>query len=136
MLPILSSQVRIYTPKRIHEELQSAFQDYLRASVGMNAKGKFLVPELVYNYARNFVDDKSLIDWVCQFLPTAQVVVLYENLQQRQRRQSRLIRTRSNFTVIPFNSTLRYLFPSGSSSLKSPQGSSSCSIKRWFAPYV
>lgn len=103
-----SPMVRIYTPEHIHDELDSAFQDYLRATVGMTAKGRVLLPKLVYNYAREFVDDDAVLEWVCRFLPIQQVTVIYECIQQRQRR--RLLQG-APFSVAPYSFAFRYLFP-------------------------
>lgn len=108
-----SPMVRIYTPEHIHDELDGAFQDYLRATVGMTAKGRVLLPKLVYNYAREFVEDDAVLEWVCRFLPIAQVTVVYECIQQRHRR--RLLHS-SPFSVAPYSFAFRYLFPKSISS--------------------
>ncbi|KAG0568494.1 hypothetical protein KC19_6G023300 [Ceratodon purpureus] len=105
-----SPMVRIYTPEHIHDELDSAFQDYLRATVGMTAKGRVLLPKLVYNYAREFVEDDFVLEWVCRFLPIAQVTVIYECIQQRHRK--RLFNS-APFSVCPYSFAFRYLFPKG-----------------------
>lgn len=104
-----SPMVRLYTPEHIHDELDSAFQDYLRATVGLTSKSRVLLPKLVYNYAREFVDDDGVLEWVCRFLPISQVTVIYECVQQRHRR--RLWNPTSPFSVAPYSFAFRYLFP-------------------------
>lgn len=76
-----SPMVQVYTPEHIHDELDSAFQDYLRATEGMTAKGRVLFPKLVYNYACKFAEDEYVLEWVCRFLPAAQVTVIYKCIQ-------------------------------------------------------
>ena len=100
-------QVRIYTPKHVHSQLEDALQDYTRASVGISPKGRLLIPKLLYMYARENVEDSDILDWVCNLLPSNQVAVVFDCIQQRRHR----ILASRNFNIIPLDFTFRYLFP-------------------------
>ncbi|KAL2652124.1 hypothetical protein R1flu_020252 [Riccia fluitans] len=101
-----SPAVRIYTAEAIHRELNVALRDYARASVGLTAKGKLLVPKLLYTYARDFLEDPMMLDWICQLLPANQAALVMEFWQQRQ---NRLLGSRK-FEVMSFDFNFRYLF--------------------------
>jgi hypothetical protein len=102
------SQVRVYTAEHVHEELGFAVHGYARAAVGISVKGKLLIPKLLYCHAHETVEDRVLLDWVCNFLPTAQVALIFECIQQRR---YNLLQS-NNFAVLPFDFSFRYLFPS------------------------
>jgi len=102
-----SPMVRVYTPKHVHSQLEDALQDYTRASVGISPKGRLLIPKLLYTYARENVEDSDILDWVCNLLPSNQVAVVFDCIQQRRHR----ILTSRNFNIIPLDFTFRYLFP-------------------------
>lgn len=109
-----SPAVRIYTAENVHAQLQSALHDYVRASVAVTAQGKVLVPKLLHSYARDLVQresdqESSLVNWVCGFLPAQQATIVRDALQQQQRRRG-LPNASANFTVVPFDFRLRYLF--------------------------
>ncbi len=93
----------------MHEELGFALHDYVRVAVGISVKGRLLVPKLLYCYAHEIVDDRVLLDWVCDFLPTSQVAVIFKCIQQRH---FHLLQSNNNFAVLPFDFSFRYLFPS------------------------
>ncbi|BBM98437.1 hypothetical protein MPTK1_1g13540 [Marchantia polymorpha subsp. ruderalis] len=101
-----SPAVRIYTAGCVNKELNLALRDYARASVGLSAKGKLLVPKLLYTYARDVVEDAAILDWICQLLPANQASLILEFWQQRQ---SRLLGARK-FEVMAFDFNFRYLF--------------------------
>ncbi|CAK9194403.1 unnamed protein product [Sphagnum jensenii] len=103
-----SPMVRVYTAEHVHEELGFAVHGYARAAVGISVKGKLLVPKLLYCHAHETVEDRVLLDWVCNFLPTAQVALIFECIQQRR---YHLLQS-NNFAVLPFDFSFRYLFPS------------------------
>ncbi|CAK9195184.1 unnamed protein product [Sphagnum troendelagicum] len=98
--------VRIYTAEKVHMQLEDAFHNYTQASVGISTTGKLLVPKLLKCYAQNFVEDSDLLDWICNLLPSSQVDVICECIQQ----QHHHIFGSSNITIVPFNFTFRYLF--------------------------
>ncbi|CAK9206254.1 unnamed protein product [Sphagnum troendelagicum] len=104
-----SPMVRVYTAEHVHEELGFALHDYVRVAVGISVKGRLLVPKLLYCYAHEIVDDRVLLDWVCDFLPSSQVAVIFKCIQQRR---FHLLQSNNNFAVLPFDFSFRYLFPS------------------------
>jgi hypothetical protein len=98
--------VRIYTAENVHMQLEEAFHNYTQASVGISTTGKLLVPKLLQCYAQNFVEDSDLLDWICSLLPSSQVDVICECIQQ----QHHHFFGPSSITIVPFNFTFRYLF--------------------------
>ncbi|RVW59763.1 hypothetical protein CK203_096385 [Vitis vinifera] len=55
-----SPAIRIYTAKKVREELQEAQRDFIGASVGLSSKGRLLVPKMLHCFAKGFVDDAKL----------------------------------------------------------------------------
>lgn len=100
-------QVRVYTSEHVKSQLEGALLDYTRAAVGISTKGRLLVPKLLHDYARQCVEDADLLDWICHLLPSNQVAVVFECIQQRRHR----ILGSRNFTTLPYDFTFRYLFP-------------------------
>lgn len=81
-------------------------RDYIRAAVGINDRGKLLVPKLLHSYAKGIVEDSLLVDWISHHLSHDQIMAIRDSsLQKRQR----LLSARS-FTVVPFDTKFRYLF--------------------------
>eukprot|EP00249_Psilotum_nudum_P008449 c21275_g2_i2 orf=431-2671(-) len=101
-----SPAVRVYTAKNIQAELQASLRDYVRASVGITAKGKLLLPKLLHTFARELLEESYLLDWICQFLPSSQRNIVQTFLQQRHHR----FLSSKNFMVTPFDFRFRYLF--------------------------
>ncbi|KAJ7524341.1 hypothetical protein O6H91_17G001100 [Diphasiastrum complanatum] len=101
-----SPAVRVYTAEKVLEQLQESFHDYIRASVGINLRGKLLVPKLLYQYAHGIVEDAALVDWICQRMPGSQSSLIQDCMQQRQ---TQLLRPRK-FKVVSFDLRFRYLF--------------------------
>lgn len=62
-------QVRVYTSKNVHEELESAKREFLQASIGFQSDKKVLLPKILEWYAREAsISSNSLLDWVSQYL--------------------------------------------------------------------
>ncbi|KAJ0983736.1 hypothetical protein J5N97_002092 [Dioscorea zingiberensis] len=101
-----SPAVRVFTAENVREELQNSMRDYMRASIGVNNKGKLLVPKLVHCFAKDIVEDSLLIDWICRYLSPDQVTVVRDSASQWKQR---LLGVRS-FSIIPFDTRFRYLF--------------------------
>ncbi|WOL19809.1 hypothetical protein Cni_G28611 [Canna indica] len=101
-----SPAVRIFTADNVQEELQTSMRDYIQASIGLSDKGKLLVPELLHSFAKGVVEDSLLVDWICRYLSPDQVTVVRDSKPQWKQR---LLGVRS-FSVIPFDSSFRYLF--------------------------
>jgi hypothetical protein len=98
-------QIRIFSARNVKAELQMCMSDYIRAAVGINEKGKLLVPKLLHSYAKGIVEDSLLVDWISNQLTHDQIMAILSALQKRQR----LLGARS-FTVVPFDTKFRYLF--------------------------
>ncbi|KAF9587107.1 hypothetical protein IFM89_039667 [Coptis chinensis] len=101
-----SPAVRIFRPENVVEDLQNSLKDYIRASVGISSKGKLLVPKLLHSYTKGLVEDSMLPDWICRFLSPEQAAMVQDCSSHHKQR---LLSPRS-FTVLPFDSTFRYLF--------------------------
>jgi hypothetical protein len=99
-------QVRVYTAANVHDELQSALQDYARASVGVNARGKVLVPKLLFDFACDIVEESEITEWICQFLPFQQSNLIRNCIKHRQHR----FLNSKHLSVLPFDFRFRYLF--------------------------
>ncbi|CAF1935066.1 hypothetical protein Bca4012_074414 [Brassica carinata] len=102
-----SPAVRIYTAKRVKEELQEAQREFIQASVGLSSKGKLLVPKMLHCYAKSLVEDSNLGVWISKYLPPHQAAFVEQCISQR-RRQSLL--SSRNCGILPFDSRFRYLF--------------------------
>ncbi|XP_078176188.1 uncharacterized protein LOC144569613 isoform X1 [Carex rostrata] len=101
-----SPAVRIFSAQNVRAELQMCMRDYIRAAVGINDRGKLLVPKLLHSYAKGIVEDSLLVDWISHHLSHDQIMAIRDSsLQKRQR----LLSARS-FTVVPFDTKFRYLF--------------------------
>ncbi|XP_016716957.1 uncharacterized protein [Gossypium hirsutum] len=67
-----SPAVRIYTGDGVSTELEKSKQEYLQASIMVSNTKKIAFPELLLNNMFDFaVDMNSLVQWVCQQLPTS-----------------------------------------------------------------
>ncbi|XP_021273632.1 uncharacterized protein LOC110408847 isoform X2 [Herrania umbratica] len=93
--------VRAYTPKRVFQELETAKEEYIRATFGIRKDQKILLPKIV----ESFTKDSSLclagvIEMVQQSLP--------ESLR-RSIRKCQLGKSRKSIEWIPHNFTFRYL---------------------------
>lgn len=65
-------QVRIYTADGVAAELEKAKLDYLQASIVVTSTKRIAFPELLLRNMLDFaVDTNSLVEWICQQLPTA-----------------------------------------------------------------
>lgn len=100
-------QVKIFSAKNVHDELQNSMRDYIRASIGISEKGKLLVPKLLHGFAKGVVEDSMLVDWICRYLCPDQIAIIRNSASLQ--RKHRLLGVRS-FNTIPFNSRFRYLF--------------------------
>ncbi|MBA0807362.1 hypothetical protein Gohar_023170, partial [Gossypium harknessii] len=65
-------QVRIYTADGVAAELEKSKLEYLQASIAVTSTKKIALPELLLRNMFDFsVDMTSLVQWVCQQLPTS-----------------------------------------------------------------
>ncbi|URE05777.1 hypothetical protein MUK42_22786 [Musa troglodytarum] len=62
--------VRIYNSDRLFHQLESAKEEYIRATVGIWEEQKILLPKLVESYAKDTkLSSQSLVDMVQRYLP-------------------------------------------------------------------
>nr|GMD15903.1 Rho-associated protein kinase [Ipomoea batatas] len=67
-----SPAVKIYTAEGVAAELEKSKLEYLQASIIVTNTKKIALPELLLRNMRDFAQDlDSLLDWVCQQLPTS-----------------------------------------------------------------
>ncbi|GJN10390.1 hypothetical protein PR202_ga28478 [Eleusine coracana subsp. coracana] len=65
-----SGHVRVYTPKRLSQQLEAAKEEYIRATVGVWKEHRVLLPKLVEAYARDAkLSPERLVDSVQRSLP-------------------------------------------------------------------
>ncbi|KAJ3670115.1 hypothetical protein LUZ60_010439 [Juncus effusus] len=62
--------VRVYTPKRIFQQLESSKEEYIRATVGIWKEQKILLPKLIESYAKEIkLSSQNLVEMVQRYLP-------------------------------------------------------------------
>lgn len=62
--------VRVYTPKRLFHQLESAKEEFIRATAGVWKEQKLLLPKLVEAYAKDVkLSPQGLVDMVQRYLP-------------------------------------------------------------------
>ncbi|KAK8674031.1 hypothetical protein V6N13_112334 [Hibiscus sabdariffa] len=103
--------VRAYTPKKVLQELETAKQEYIRASFGVRKDVKILLPKIVESFAKDSsLCPAGIIEMVQQSLP--------ESLH-RSIRKCLASKSRKSIEWIPHNFTFRFVYSSGvSNSLK------------------
>ncbi|MBA0643323.1 hypothetical protein Goklo_027631, partial [Gossypium klotzschianum] len=93
--------IRAYTPKRIFQELETAKEEYIRATFGVRKDQKILLPKIIESFAKDSsLDSVGIIEMVEHALP--------ESLR-RSIRKCQLGKSRKNIAWIPRNFTFRYL---------------------------
>ncbi|XP_039020971.1 uncharacterized protein LOC120152997 [Hibiscus syriacus] len=93
--------VRAYTPKKVFQELETAKQEYIRASFGVRKDLKILLPKIVESFAK----DSSLC-------PAGLIEMLQQSLPESLRKSIRkcpVNKSRKSIEWIPHNFTFRYL---------------------------
>ncbi|KAK9726773.1 hypothetical protein RND81_05G236000 [Saponaria officinalis] len=101
-----SPAVQVLTAKNVRDELEAAQRDFIRASVGVSSKGKLLVPKMLQCFAKTFVDDSNLAQWISGYLPPEQAAFIQQNITQKRQK---LFSSR-NCGVLSYDSRFRYLF--------------------------
>ncbi|KAG0467185.1 hypothetical protein HPP92_018765 [Vanilla planifolia] len=93
--------VRIYTAKRLQQQLEVAKEEYIRATIGIQKEQKILLPKLIEAYAKYSCSSScSIVDMIQRHLPeTLRVAV-----QRCQRGRSQKI-----IEWVPHSSSFRYL---------------------------
>lgn len=65
-------QVKIYTSDGVIAELEKSKLEYLQASLIVTSNKKIAMPELLLRNMHDFAQDlDSLVEWICQQLPTS-----------------------------------------------------------------
>ncbi|KAJ7952949.1 Ternary complex factor MIP1, leucine-zipper [Quillaja saponaria] len=93
--------VRVYTPKRLFQELEVAKEEYIRASFGVRKDKKILLPKIVESFAKDSgLCPAGLMEMIQQSLPES----LRKSIKKYQ-----LSKPRKSIEWIPHNFTFRYL---------------------------
>nr|GLL18814.1 uncharacterized protein LOC109180440 [Ipomoea trifida] len=93
--------IRLYTPKRILQELEAAKEEYIRATFGVSKDHKILLPKVVESFAKDSgMCPASVTEMVQQSLPDS----LRKNIKKCQQGKGR-----KNIEWIPHNFAFRYL---------------------------
>uniref|UniRef100_A0A8R7QG22 DUF547 domain-containing protein n=1 Tax=Triticum urartu TaxID=4572 RepID=A0A8R7QG22_TRIUA len=95
--------VRVYTPKRLFQQLEAAKEEFIRATVGVWREQKILLPKLVEAYAKDVkLSSQGLVDMVQRYLPESLRTAM-QRCQQQGGRSSKIIEW------VPYNLNFRYL---------------------------
>ncbi|KAF3786596.1 hypothetical protein EJ110_NYTH25174, partial [Nymphaea thermarum] len=79
--------VRMYTPKRVFQELEAAKQEYIQASIGIRNEEKILLPRILENFARDScLSTEGLLAVIQNCLPEIQRRIVRRCLQSKLRR--------------------------------------------------
>ncbi|CAN6459882.1 unnamed protein product [Victoria cruziana] len=93
--------VRMYTPKRVFQELEAAKQEYIQASIGIRNEEKILLPRILENFARDScLSTEGLLAVIQNCLPEIQRTIVRKCLQSKSRKC---------VEWIPHNFSQRYL---------------------------
>ncbi|XP_044469458.1 uncharacterized protein LOC123198761 isoform X2 [Mangifera indica] len=93
--------VRVYTPKRVYQELEAAKEEFIRATFGVHKDHKILLPKIVESYAKDSsLCPAGIMEMVQQSLP--------EPLK-RKIKKFQASKSRKSIEWIPHNFTFRYL---------------------------
>ncbi|KAB1214627.1 hypothetical protein CJ030_MR5G002858 [Morella rubra] len=93
--------VRMYTPKRVFQELEAAKEEYIRATFGVSKNHKILLPKIV----ESFVKDSDLC-------PAGVIEVIQMSLPESLRKtvkKCQVGKSRKSIEWVPHNFTFRYL---------------------------
>ncbi|KAF5752941.1 putative electron transporter [Tripterygium wilfordii] len=93
--------VRMYTPKRVFQELEIAKDDYIRASFGIQKGQKIVLPKVVESFAKDSdLCQAGIMEMIQQSLP--------ESLRKSVKK-CQLGKSHKSIEWIPHNFTFRYL---------------------------
>lgn len=101
MFAIFLFQVRVYTPKRVIQELEAAKEEYIRATFGVRKDKKILLPKVLESYAK----DSDLC-------PAGVIELIQKTLPDSLRRTIKKCQTGKpgkGIEWIPHNFSFRYL---------------------------
>ncbi|KAE8701232.1 G2484-1 protein [Hibiscus syriacus] len=93
--------VRAYTPNKVFQELETAKQEYIRATFGVRKDLKIVLPKIVESFAKDSsLCQVGIVEMVQQSLP--------ESLRRSIRKRP-VSKSRKSIEWIPHNFTFRYL---------------------------
>ncbi|KAG4987866.1 hypothetical protein JHK85_030849 [Glycine max] len=93
--------VRVYTPKRVFQELEVAKDEYIRANLGIRKDQKILLPKLVESFTKDSgLCPNGVMDMILESLP--------ESLRKSVKK-CQLAKSRKSIEWIPHNFSFRYL---------------------------
>ncbi|KAK4416268.1 hypothetical protein Salat_2452300 [Sesamum alatum] len=93
--------VRIYTPKRVFQELEAAKEDYIRATFGVRKDHKILLPKIVDSFAKDSgLCQAGIMEMIQQSLPDS----LKKSIKKCQQ-----VKNRKNIEWVPHSFAFRYL---------------------------
>ncbi|KAG8384502.1 hypothetical protein BUALT_Bualt04G0124600 [Buddleja alternifolia] len=93
--------VRVYTPKRVFQDLEAAKEDYIRATFGVRKDHKILLPKIIESFAKDSgLCHVGIMETIQQSLPDS----LRKSIKKRE-----LGKSRKNIEWVPHNFGFRYL---------------------------
>ncbi|KAJ4966030.1 hypothetical protein NE237_017879 [Protea cynaroides] len=94
--------VRVYTPKRLLQELEAAKEEYIRATYGVRKVQKILLPKIVEYYAKDTgLCPAGVVEMIQQCIP--------ESLRKTTMHKSLNGKTYKSIEWVPHNFAFRYL---------------------------
>lgn len=94
-------QVRVYTPKRVLQELETAKEEYIRATFGVRKDKKVVLPKIIESFAKESrLCSAGMMEMIQKALPES----LRKSVTKCQNGKSR-----KNVEWMPHNFTFRYL---------------------------
>lgn len=101
-LVFFSFKVRVYTPKRVVQELEAAKEEYIRATFGVRKDKKILLPKIVESFAKDSgLCPAGVLEMIQQTLP--------ESLRKSVKKSLQAGKSRKTIEWIPHNFAFRYL---------------------------
>ncbi|CAK8539810.1 unnamed protein product [Lathyrus sativus] len=93
--------VRVYTPKRVFQDLEVARDEYIRATLGVRKDQKILLPKLIESFAKDSdLCPSGVMDMILESLP--------ESLRKKVKK-CQLAKSKKCIEWIPHNFNFRYL---------------------------
>ncbi|KAH7853155.1 hypothetical protein Vadar_034039 [Vaccinium darrowii] len=99
----LVMHVRVYTSKRVFQELEVAKEEYIRATFGVRKDHKILLPKIVESFAKDSgLCQAGVIEMIQKCLPES----VRKSIKKCQSGKSR-----KSIEWVPYNFAFRYLIP-------------------------
>ncbi|XP_042507452.1 uncharacterized protein LOC122083650 [Macadamia integrifolia] len=94
--------VRVYTPKRVFQELEAAKEEYIWATYGVRKEQKLILPKIVESYVKdNGLSPSGVVEMIQQCIP--------ESLMKTTIHKSQNGKTSKSIEWVPHNFAFRYL---------------------------